>query len=162
MVVNKSDLVPDQHERDQIRAFVQENTQSVLGTSDPPDVFFTSGKQAFEAQQVLANPESSVSEKEDAEELLEESGWPELTEYIQSALTQDVKIALKLSTPLFTAQQVLDKYVNVLRSRETVNHKDQETVRLLDVSMSNFQKDLERDLDAHLASIDNIFYGNKK
>ncbi len=134
-ILNKIDL-KETNEVSEVLEYIKTNCQSLLHFE--PLIFSVSSKQAYEGKS-KGNPE-----------LLKQSHFAELEDYIFKTLSQEERLKLKLTGPVFTANKVLDNLLRTLQKEKEVIALDYEVLaemlRILQYEerllKQNYQNDL--------------------
>lgn len=143
MVVNKIDILDSDAEREKVLTYVQEHARETLGVT--PEVFGVSAKRAFQAR---------VSGDEDA---LAASGLTALEAAVRARLGSE-RLRLKLASPLGVANRTAETYLDVLKARLELLGDDSETLEEIERQRTQFDKDLRREFDGHVARIQAVLY----
>ena len=141
IVVNKSDILEGPVQVNEIRNFVYENAQRLLGFK--PEIFFVSAKQALRAKQ--GEPS-----------LWESSGFEPLEHYVATTLNASGRTRLKLLNPLGVAGAVAARQLASVRDRRALLKDDFSTLEQVEGEMTFYQRDMERDFDLRIADVENV------
>ncbi len=141
IVVNKSDILEGPGQVNEIRNFVYENAQRLLGFK--PEIFFVSAKQALRAKQ--GEPS-----------LWESSGFEPLERYVATTLNASGRTRLKLLNPLGVAGAVAQRQLASVRDRRALLKDDFSTLEQVEGEMTFYQHDMERDFDLRIADVENV------
>ncbi len=136
-VVNKRDLLEDETAYDQVRRFVENNAQQLLGMT--PELFFVSARREVVDGKLTG-------------------GLDALDRYIRSWLDQRARLRVKFATPLGVADQVL-KRAEAQRNGELEQlAQDIETADHVEREVVNYEKDVRAELEPRIAEVDNLLY----
>ncbi len=148
VVINKIDLLRDQHSIKQVVEFVDTNISRLLGIA--PEIFPVS---ALMAQQANDLADRNLTE---SQRLWDESRFGNLQNYIFETLDEEGRIRLKLLSPLGTAQHLAGTYLKTTNERLAVLTEDIETLRTIDRQLELYQEDMRKQFAYHLDRIENI------
>lgn len=140
-VVNKQDLVSRPEEIDEVRRFVETNSEQVLGSVPP--LFFVSARDALRAKQ--GQPE-----------LWAASGFEPLERFIRDTLDDAGRLRLKLLNPLGVAGHVVDVRRATVDERLGLLSGDFAMLEDVERDLAQYERDLERDFAPRMAAIDNV------
>src|SRR5690606_11169243 len=143
MVVNNIDILDSEAERVKVLTYVQEHARETLGVT--PEVFGVSAKRAFQAR--LSGDE----------EALEASGLTALEAAVRARLGRE-RLRLKLSSPLGVANRTAETYADVLKARRALLGDDAETLEEIERQRAQFDKDLRREFEGHVARIQAVLH----
>jgi small GTP-binding protein len=143
IVINKSDLLQTENDREEVRRFVCENSRALLGMT--PEVFLLSARLALQAKQ--GQPQ-----------LWSQSGFEALETYICERLDEQGRLRLKLASPLGTGESLARKYLEVIRGRLSLLEKDFQMLQDVEDQLAVFHEDLQRDFKFRLADVENALY----
>jgi len=138
MVVNKVDILETEAERAEVQRFVRDNARQTLDVT--PEVFLVSAKRAERARAA------------GDEEALEASGVPALARAISERLSAE-RPRLKLLSPLGVAQRLVGLYQDRLAARLDLLTEDSASLEDIERQRSQFEKDMRREFEAHLARV---------
>jgi small GTP-binding protein len=141
IVVNKSDILAGPAQVNEIRAFVLENAQRLLGFT--PEIFFVSAKQAFRAKQ--GEPSVWAS-----------SGFEPLEQYVATTLNASGRTRLKMLNPLGVAASVAERQLASLRERRSLLKDDFSTLEQVEAQMALYQSDMARDFNLRITDVENV------
>jgi small GTP-binding protein len=147
LVINKSDLLQTEADRDEVLRFVSENSRSLLGMI--PEVFLLSARKALQAKQ--GQPQ-----------LWAESRFDALETYICERLDEKGRLRLKLASPLGTGESLVRKYLEVTRARLGLLEKDNQMLKDVDAQLAVYHEDLQRDFKFRLSDVENALYELQK
>lgn len=137
LVVNKSDLLPSDDDRAQVRRFVEENAVQLLGLT--PELFL-------------------VSAKREVTDGKFKGGMAALDQYIRSWLDQSARLHVKFATPLGVADRVLQHAENALQLERASLAQDLETAEHVEREVANYEQEVQAELGPRLAEVDNLLY----
>jgi hypothetical protein len=143
VVLNKTDLLQDEAELDQIRSFVAEHANRLFGMT--PEIFPVSARLALRAK--LGQPTLWLA-----------SGFQPLERYIFDTLDEAGRVRLKLLNPLGVAMHVVDKYLAVTESRLALLKADISMLDDVDAQLKLYREDMLRDFNFRMADIENILF----
>jgi small GTP-binding protein len=141
IVVNKSDILEGPVQVSEIRNFVYENAQRLLGFK--PEIFFVSAKQALRAKQ--GEPS-----------LWQPSGFEPLERYVSETLNASGRTRLKMLNPLGVAAAVAERQLSSVRERRSLLRDDFAMLEQVEGEMSFYQRDMQRDFDLRIADVENV------
>ncbi|MCC7044939.1 MAG: dynamin family protein [Acidobacteria bacterium] len=141
LVINKVDILGGQGEVDEVRKFVAEGVQSLLGFS--PEIFPVSARLALRAKQ----GEPSVWAA---------SGFEGLERFIASTLDAPGRVQLKLLNPLGVGAAIADRHGAIVRDRLALLKEDVATLDVVEGQLAVYQQDLMRDFELRMTEIDRI------
>jgi len=141
IVVNKSDILEGPVQVNEIRNFVVENAQRLLGFK--PEIFFVSAKQALRAKQ--GEPALWAS-----------SGFEPLERYVSTTLNATGRTRLKLLNPLGVAAAVAERQLTSVRDRRSLLKDDFSTLEQVEGQMALYQRDMERNFELRIADVENV------
>lgn len=137
MVVNKRDLLEDDHSFEQVRAFVESNARQLLGVT--PELFFVSARREVVDGKLTG-------------------GLATLDTYIRSWLDQSARLKVKFATPLGVADQVLKRAETVARGEFEQLSQDIETAEHVEREVTGYEKDVRAEMEPRIAEVDNLLY----
>jgi translation elongation factor EF-G len=141
IVLNKIDLFQSNEELDQVVAFIKENTHALLGIT--PEIFPISARQALRSK--LGEPELWLGSRFEA-----------LEKYVQNTLDDKSRLELKFMNPLGIGSHLVEKYLQVTKSREDLLRTDFSMLEDIDAQLGLFQQDMQRDFDFRMSDIENV------
>lgn len=141
MVVNKMDILADPAEQTKVIEYVRDNARETLGVTS--EVFGVSARKALTAR--IEQDEAAYAA----------SGIKPLEDAIASRLGAD-RLKLKLSTPLGVANHTSTKYTEVIANRLALLEGDDTTLNEIERQRKQFDRDMKRDLNLHLARIKSV------
>ncbi len=141
LVVNKVDLLENQHDFDEVRSFVSRNAREVLG--QVPRVFM-------------------VSVRRHNREPGGDAGFNEFQAFLRDTLQERDRSRLKLLSPIGVALRLADRSKSRARAGLEVLRADTKTLSDLDRQLEVHSRDLNTDLDTQLKGIDAVLDGIEK
>jgi small GTP-binding protein len=146
VVVNKTDLLRDREDIQQVVKFVADGFRERLGIEPP--IFPIAGKLAYEAK--------TTATGQDAIKMWQRSGFGELENYIFNTLDQTSRIRLKMLSPLNVLDKLLTKYHTTTQDRLKLLEQDARTVDDIEKQLALYQEDMRRDFDGRQARLHNL------
>jgi GTP-binding protein EngB required for normal cell division len=143
LILNKIDIL-DEHEVEQVLAFVRENARDLLGTT--PEIFPVSARQAWRAR----------TNDHIEENIWETSRFGAVERYIIDTLDEETRVRLKLLSPLGVAQRLTQTYLSATEERLDTLREDFLTIDNIEQQLGLFRDDLNTDVQYHLKEIDSI------
>jgi small GTP-binding protein len=143
VVINKIDVVERPEDREQVKRFVAEHAQTLLGTK--PEIFTISARAALRRK--LA---------EDAQTTVAGDEFAELERYIASTLDQRERMRLKLLNPLGIGLRLTTTVRDTIRGRLELLGHDLQTIADIDSQLGVYRTDLSREFEFRLSEIDNV------
>ncbi len=150
MVVNKIDLIDQPDDRQQILAFVRDNSRHLLGMA--PEVFPVSARQALQAKTQALQQGSPLS----ASPMWQQSLFESLERYILYALDATERLRLKLENPIGIADNLSQHYTSVIGNRHAVLKGDFEAIDAIEAQLEAYEADMRRDFQYHLSHVENV------
>jgi len=150
MVVNKIDLIDQPDDRQQILAFVRDNSRHLLGVA--PEVFPVSARQALQAKTQALQQGSPLS----ASPMWQQSLFESLERYILYALDATERMRLKLENPIGIADNLSQHYTSVIGNRRAVLKGDFEAIDAIEAQLEAYEADMRRDFQYHLSHVENV------
>jgi small GTP-binding protein len=141
IVINKIDILEDERQVADVRAYVAESAHAMLGFD--PVIFPVSAKLALRAKQ--GEPAAWAASRFDA-----------LESYVRSSLDEPARVHLKLLNPLGVGTALADRYLTVIRDRLALLKDDFATLDEVERQLAVYQQDLTRDVEFRMADIDRI------
>jgi len=148
VVVNKIDILEGENEVSQVLAFVQQNSQLLLGIV--PQVFPVSAR--------LARQAKAADSEESRQELWSASRFAPLERFILESLDERERIRLKLENPLGVADRLADRYLGVARERLMLLKDDFSTIDTVEGQQTIYEEDMRRDFKYHLSHVENVLH----
>ena len=152
MVVNKIDLIDQPDDRQQILAFVRDNSRHLLGVA--PEVFPVSARQALQAKTQALQQGSPLS----ASPMWQQSLFESLERYILHALDATERMRLKLENPIGIADNLSQHYTSVIGNRRAVLKGDFEAIDAIEAQLEAYEADMRRDFQYHLSHVENVLH----
>lgn len=155
-VVNKVDILSTSPEVDEVQMFVGENAKSLLNLNEVA-VWPVSAKKAISAKQRHGNGtfgglfRSANEGKLEQDKDWQESGFPKLEAFVTSFFTGDSgaasteSVRLKLQTPVFVADALLDACRQQLENERLEAENDLKAVNAVRTYMRNFTEEMMKD-----------------
>ena len=147
VVINKVDILEGEREIAEVRRFVAESAQSLLGFA--PEIFPVSAKLAMRAKQ----GEPGVWPA---------SGFEALERYITTTLDAPGRVQLKLMNPLGVGGALTERHATIIRDRNALLKDDFATLDEVDRQLDLYQKDLLRDFEFRMSDVDRILLEMEK
>jgi len=141
-VVNKADLLDDEASKAKVLDFVKGHLEEAIGAE--PEVFLVSSRLAKEARK-----ENDLNE-------WEESGIPEVEQFLQKNLTEKERVRLKLTTPLQVSEKIVRKYLSALDEQKRLLAGDLETVHEINRQIENYEREMRTQFVYHLSHVENV------
>ena len=141
IVINKIDILEDERQVADVRAYVAESAHAMLGFD--PVIFPVSAKLALRAKQ--GEPAAWAA-----------SGFEALELYIRSSLDAPARVNLKLLNPLGVGAALADRSLSTVRDRLALLKDDFATLDEVDRQLAVYRQDLARDVEFRMADIDRI------
>jgi small GTP-binding protein len=148
-VVNKIDLIGTAAEREEIRAYVEENARRLIG-GDPI---------VFSVSSLAAQRAKSEAPHATREALWTESQFAPLETYILTSLDERERLRLKIANPLGVAANLTAQYLVRAVERQFSLQEDLRTVQSLHAQQAAYEADMRREFKYHLSHIDNVLFG---
>jgi small GTP-binding protein len=141
IVINKIDILPDEAERAEVRAFVSDNARALLGLT--PEIFAVSARLALRAKQ--GEPDQWLP-----------SGFPAFEAFIHDSLDEEERLRLKFLNPLGVAAFMVKQYLDVVTARLDLLMTDLAVLADVEADLSAYRSDMERDFAFRMSDIDNV------
>ena len=125
----------------QVRSYVAENAQRVLGVT--PEIFPVSAKAAFRAKN--GEPQYWTT-----------SGFEALEQYVRSSLDQTARMRLKLLNPLGVGTALAERYQAAARERLSSLQEDVSILEDVDAQLGLYEADMAREFEGRMALVDNV------
>jgi small GTP-binding protein len=145
VVINKIDALDRADEREQVKRFVAEHAQTLIGSK--PEVFVVSARHALRAK--MKDPSAAVVAGDQ---------FPDLERYIASTLDQQERLRLKLLNPLGIGSRLADRTREAIRERLELLRQDLQTIEDIETQLGVYRTDLSREFEFRLSEIDNILH----
>ena len=147
LLVNKTDLLAEENERNQVIEFVKESAKNLVGEISA--VFPISAKLAQQA-------------KTGQPQLWEQSGFEPLEKFIHDTLDDDGRFRLKLLNPLGVGLKLVRKQLTHSETDLASLQDDRQLLDDIERQMLYYDEDMQRNFKARLSEIDNILYAMEK
>ena len=141
IVINKIDILAADGEVAQVRGYVAENAQRLLGVM--PEIFPVSAKAAFRA-------------KSGEPQYWQVSGFEALEQYVRSSLDQTARTRLKLLNPVGVGGSLAERYQSVTRERLAMLQEDVSILEDVEAQLGVYEADMARDFEGRMALVDNV------
>ena len=146
IALNKADILEDDKSRAEVRGFVLQHAQDVLGVT--PEMFPVSAR--------LAQRAKSEPDKAESEHLLNASGVAALESYIHTTLDDETRLQLKFANPLGVATHIVETAQTVAQAESDALLEDKDTVAAVESVITAYERELKQELPPRLSEIDNI------
>ncbi len=143
VVVNKIDILESEADLQQVLAFIDENTRSLLGIT--PEVFPISARQALRA-------------KTEGSGQFAESRFEAVEQYIFDTLDDQGRLRLKFLNPLGVGSHLVDKYANRIGARLDTLKADFDMLTNVEDQLALYHEDMTRDFNFRMADLENILF----
>ena len=147
IVINKIDILEDAGAVGEVTDFVRQQATNLLGMS--PVLFPVSIRQAQQAQ---------AGDPNEAQKLLQASGFQALEKYIVETLDENERLALKLESPLGVAERLVDNYSQAAVRQQDLLAGDLTSVDQIQTALDGYAVDSRHDFEFRLSRIDNILH----
>ena len=141
IVINKIDILAGDGEVAQVRAYVAENAQRLLGVT--PEIFPVSAKAAFRA-------------KNGEPQYWQASAFEPLERYVRSSLDQAARTRLKLLNPVGVGAALAERYQSVTRERLSMLQEDLSILADVETQLGVYEADMAREFTGRMAVVDNV------
>jgi small GTP-binding protein len=141
IVINKIDILEDERQVADVRAYVANGAHAMLGFD--PVIFPVSAKLALRAKQ--GEPAAWAASRFEA-----------LESFIRSSLDAPARVHLKLLNPLGVGAALADRSLSTVRDRLALLKDDFATLDEVDRQLAVYGQDLARDVEFRMADIDRI------
>ncbi|GAB4500271.1 MAG: dynamin family protein [Anaerolineales bacterium] len=141
IVLNKVDILQNESELEEIRTFIRQNAQTLLGLT--PEIFPVSARLALQAKQGQPH-------------LWQKSQFEALETYIHDNLDQLSRLRLKLLNPLGVGLHLSQRYLSIIAERLSLLQADVQMLADVESQSGIYRADMQRAFDARMAQIDNI------
>lgn len=142
-VINKTDILQNEAERQEVSQFVRQNVRQVMGVE--PEVFPVSARLALQG-------------KDGDETAWAASGFAALETYIHQTLDAAERLRLKFSSPLGVAEHLVARYQQTLQTQLHTLDEDLAALENIESQIKLYQEDMQRGFEMHMADIDNSLY----
>jgi small GTP-binding protein len=146
--LNKADIIEDESALQEVRSFVLKHATRVLG--DTPEFFPVSARLA---QRALAE-----SDSEQRQRLRIASGLDALEQYVTSTLDDTTRLRLKFSNPLGVADNIITQAAKSTKIQTEDIKEDLKTAASLEATITDYERDLQNELQPRLAEMENILH----
>src|ERR687893_203562 len=146
LIINKADLLADEHAREEVRSFVDGGIRSALGLTPP--IFFVSS--------LLARRAKAATNTMEREALMKASGFAELESYVTDLLDEGGRVRLKMESPLGVVEELNRRYTGAVDERLALLEEDFRTAENVESQLELYKEDMGRDFEARIAEIENI------
>jgi small GTP-binding protein len=147
-VLNKADIIEDEAALREVQTFVIKHATTVLG--DPPEFFPVSAR--------LAQRARSEPDPEQRARLRAASRLDDLDRYITATLDDTTRLQLKFTNPLGVAENLITQTSKTTQAQSEDLKEDQKTATALETTISDYERDLQSELNPRLAEMENILY----
>jgi small GTP-binding protein len=147
-VLNKADIIEDEAALREVQTFVIKHATTVLG--DPPEFFPVSAR--------LAQRSRSEPDPEQRARLRAASRLDDLDRYITATLDDTTRLQLKFTNPLGVAENLVAQTSKTTQAQSEDMKEDQKTATALETTISDYERDLQSELNPRLAEMENILY----
>ncbi|WP_129633595.1 dynamin family protein [Candidatus Oscillochloris fontis] len=144
IILNKIDILSPP-ELEQVLSFIRENARDLLGIT--PDIFPVSAREALRSRSTGG---------EEGEELWANSRFSAVEEYVVDHLDEEMRVRLKLLSPLGVAQRLSSKYLQATEGLLETLREDLVTIENIEQQMTLYREDLKNDVQYYLNEIDVI------
>ena len=146
LVVNKVDILENEQAKEQVRGFVSDNAEMILGYK--PEVFLVSAR--------LAQKASQSQDPSEIARLNSESGIVELENYINQTLDNKTRLELKLRNPIGVALNLQRSAFEAITYQINDLQQDANLTSELEASIGKYRQELADELPPRLAEVENI------
>ena len=146
LVVNKADILENEQTKEQVRGFVSENAELILGYK--PEVFLVSARLAQKARQ--------TQDPSEITRLNAESGIVGLENYINQTLDNKTRLELKLRNPIGVALNLQRSAFEAITYQINDLQQDANLTSELETSIGKYRQELADELPPRLAEVENI------
>jgi small GTP-binding protein len=143
IILNKTDLLQDETELNQVLDFVRENARDLLGSV--PEIFPVSSRLALRA-------------KSGEPHLWQPSGFEAMENYIRENLDQAEQIRLKFLNPLGVAAHLTGRYYERAENQRYILAEDISMLQNVERQQAVYKADMHKDFTYRMADVENIFY----
>jgi small GTP-binding protein len=174
-VINKVDMLERPEDREQVKRFVTEHAQALLGTR--PEVFMVSARHALlrkttgaslaapavdlraeASATTAASPIEAVAGLPTEAVATADDQYEELERFIAATLDQQERLRLKLLNPLGIGLRLIDTTRQMIKSRLELLAEDLQTINDIDGQLGIYRTDLSREFEFRLSEVDNILH----
>ena len=155
IVINKVDILDRDEDRHQVRQFVADQAQRLLGTT--PEMFMISARHALKTK-LAGTPHQPHSPNlpDQPHPPIAGDQFADLERYIAHTLDQKERLRLKLLNPVGIALNLSQKVSNTIRGRLELLTQDRQTIEDIEGQLNVYRSDLAREFEFRLAEVDNI------
>ncbi len=147
VVLNKIDILQSDADIQEVERFITENAARLLGIQ--PQIFPVSARLAMLAK--AGDPRAWGP-----------SRFEPLENYIRTALDEDERLRLKLSSPLGVGQRLTGRYTSLIHSRLDLLKEDTVMLDEVEAQLGLYQEDMRRDFKFRMADIENVLLDMEK
>jgi small GTP-binding protein len=156
-IVNKIDILATAAERDQVRAYVEENARALLGRR--PEVFVVSAREAQRAREEPRQAGGSDGSDGGGDagtgpDRWRSSGFEAMEAYLLGTLNQEERVRLKLLNPLNVGLHLSAKYKEAAYQGLKLLAEDVDAIDNIDRQITAFHDEMIRELDPRLGRMD--------
>jgi small GTP-binding protein len=145
-VINKVDVLEQQEDREQVRAFVAEQAHRLLNTK--PEIFMISARNALRLKSTGGDIAPAVAGDQ----------FADLERYITSTLDRKERLRLKLLNPVGIGLKLSQSARTTIRTRLEVLRDDLQTIEDIERQLDVYRTDLSREFEFRLSEVDNILH----
>jgi small GTP-binding protein len=145
IVINKIDVLDRAEDRDQVRRFVAEHAEKLIGSK--PEVFSVSARHALRSKVGDASAAAVAGDQ-----------FSDLEQYVASTLDQRERLRLKLMNPLGIGLRLTDTTRSTIKGRLELLREDLQTIDDIDRQLEVYRTDLSREFEFRLSEVDNILH----
>lgn len=138
-IINKIDIVDNDTDLEKVVAFVNTNSEKLLGFT--PQIFVLSAKQALKSKLESGKPTAQLKAIED---------------YIYQTLDTKNRFQLKLSNPLGILENLTGKYEEINAGQKDLIKEDVQLLEDINQQVTLFREDTLRSYKFRYADIDNV------
>ena len=146
--LNKADIIENDAALQEVRSFVLKHATQVLG--DMPEFFPVSAR--------LAQRSLAETDPEQRQRLRATSGLDPLEGYISSTLDDKTRLQLKFNNPLGVAENIITQAANSTQAQTEDIKEDLKTASSLESTITDYERDLQNELQPRLAEMENILH----
>jgi small GTP-binding protein len=140
VIINKIDILSDDDAYREVRDFVRDKVQELLGFL--PELFTLSAKTKNGSPGIPATSSSN-------------HGLKAFQDYLTATLTREELIRLKLLSPLGVALKIIDENTVRAKGREQVLRDDVITLERVEQHLALYESDTKQEFNRHLATLEN-------
>ncbi|MGE5775285.1 MAG: dynamin family protein, partial [Chloroflexota bacterium] len=146
--LNKADIIESAAALEEVRSFVLKHATLIL--KDTPEFFPVSARLA---QRALAE-----SDPEQRQRLWVDSGLAALEQFINSTLDDTTRLQLKFNNPLGVADHLIEQASETNQTQSQDLKEDLQTAASLESTVTDYERDLQNELQPRLAEMENILH----